>query len=62
CDGCVFAEGPLAPICTEVVDHSTSNGGNVTLQALSIQKGFWRATTSSKEVLACYNTDACRGG
>ncbi|CAM9152222.1 unnamed protein product [Ectocarpus fasciculatus] len=62
CDGCVFAEGPLAPICTEVMDHSTSDGGNVTLQTLSIDRGFWRANTSSTEVLACYHADACLGG
>ncbi|CAM9133326.1 unnamed protein product [Ectocarpus sp. 8 AP-2014] len=62
CDGCVFAEGSLAPICTEVMDHSTSDGGNVTLQTLSIDRGFWRASASSTEVLACYHADACLGG
>ncbi|CAN0574824.1 unnamed protein product, partial [Laminaria digitata] len=44
------------------MDHSTSDGGNITLQALSIDRGFWRATASSTEVLACYHIDACVGG
>ena len=44
------------------MDHATSSGGNVTLQTLSIERGYWRATASSTEVLACYNADACLGG
>lgn len=62
CDGCVFVDGLLAPVCTDVMDHSTSKGGNITLQSLSIEKGYWRPTASSIEVLACYNADACLGG
>ena len=62
CERCDFVEGLQAPICTDVMDHSTSNGGNVTLRTLSIQRGFWRATASSTAVLACYNADACLGG
>ncbi|CAM9651378.1 unnamed protein product [Ectocarpus fasciculatus] len=62
CGGCVLNEGILVPTCTEVMAHATSDGGNITLEALSIDSGYWRATESSEEVLACYNADACLGG
>ena len=42
--------------------HATSDGGPVTLERVSIDKGYWRATNSSREVLACFNADACLGG
>lgn len=62
CDECSFEEPDLAPICEDVVDHSISSGGTVTLEALLIQPGYWRATASSTVVLACYNAEACLGG
>lgn len=62
CDGCVFAEPLLAPICTEVIAHSTSSGDKTTLETLSIERGHWRATSSSETVLACYHAEACLGG
>ncbi|CAN0498209.1 unnamed protein product, partial [Laminaria digitata] len=33
-----------------------------TLETVSIKRGFWRATSTSKEVLACYRDDVCLGG
>lgn len=60
CDECV--EPPLFPTCTDVIPHTASDGGPVTLEMLSIDKGYWRATSSSRQVLACYNADACVGG
>eukprot|EP00752_Nemacystus_decipiens_P007555 g6749.t1 len=62
CDGCVFTEPLLAPICSDVIAHSTSSGGKTTLEELSIERGYWRATNSSETILACYNADACLGG
>ncbi|CAM9655567.1 unnamed protein product [Ectocarpus fasciculatus] len=62
CDGCSFDEPPVVPTCSDVMDHGASTGGNVTLETLSIDRGYWRATSSSKEILACYNADACLGG
>lgn len=32
------------------------------LETLAVDKGYWRATKTSKEILACYNEDACLGG
>lgn len=62
CDGCVFTKPLLAPICTEVMTHSTSSGGRTTLETLSIERGYWRASNSSETILACYHADACLGG
>ncbi|CAN0170750.1 unnamed protein product, partial [Ectocarpus sp. 4 AP-2014] len=60
CDGC--AQPPMVPLCSDVIPHSMSDGGVVTLETLSIDPGYWRAISSSTEVLACYNSDACVGG
>lgn len=62
CDGCSFEETPLVPMCTAVMEHAFSDGGTGTLETLSIERGYWRATPSSQDVLACYNADACLGG
>ncbi|CAN0155578.1 unnamed protein product [Ectocarpus sp. 4 AP-2014] len=62
CDGCFFEEPDLVPICTGAMAHSNSSGGTVTLEALSIQPGYWRATPSSTDIVACYHADACLGG
>eukprot|EP00752_Nemacystus_decipiens_P013054 g11547.t1 len=62
CDGCVFAEPLFAPICTEVISHTTSAEGKTTLEELSVEPGYWRATNSSETVLACHHADACLGG
>lgn len=50
------------PVCSTELDHSTSRGGNVTLEQLQFDPGYWRATSVSEVVLACYNEDACLGG
>ena len=62
CTNCVFSEGTVEPVCFIVLDHSKSIGGQTTLEDISIEDGFWRATTTSKEILQCHNEDACLGG
>lgn len=62
CQNCSFNERHLVPSCKDVIDHATSLGGLVTLAMLTIDPGYWRATTSSPHALACYNADACLGG
>lgn len=62
CDGCSFEEPPSVPMCTAAMEHAFSAGGTDTLEVLSIERGYWRATPSSDDVLACYNVDACLGG
>lgn len=62
CDECIFDQPNQVPVCEGVMDHSNSSGGNVTLETISIQPGYWRATVSSTDILECYNGDACLGG
>lgn len=49
-------------MCFDELDHSSSVGGNTTIELLSIDQGFWRATNTSPDIFACYNTEACGGG
>lgn len=60
CSGCTV-EGE-EPICLEELGHSTSAGGNTSLESLLIERGYWRATNTSMDILACYNAEACLGG
>ena len=63
CDTCTMELPKQIPTCLEAIEHSSSPGGNlVTLETLSIEAGYWRATNHSTAVLPCYNTDACVGG
>lgn len=62
CQGCTFDESLVVPICTQDIPHSTSSGGRTTLENVSISPGFWRATSTSTNVLACYKDEPCLGG
>lgn len=67
CDGCDTSCQDCTtsleiPQCSQVMEHVSSPGGNTTLEALLIERGYWRATNRSREILACYNADVCRGG
>ena len=62
CDGCHFDEALAVPICTQVMEHATSSGGATTLPTVSIDRGFWRATSTNRDVRPCYRADACLGG
>ncbi len=52
----------MVPMCSDVLEHTNSSGGSVTLEELWIEPGFWRATQTSTDILACYHADACLGG
>ena len=60
CEGCKVLTNE--PMCLEEVEHSTAEGGKLTVEFLVIDPGYWRATTKSLEILECYNTEACLGG
>lgn len=62
CSGCEVVNETTLPVCTPVLDHTTSAGGRVDLQNLVLDEGFWRVTPESREVLPCYNEEACLGG
>ena len=60
CTDCFLEE--QVPTCMDILEHSESDGGDTTLENISIDAGFWRATSTSREVLSCHNEDACVGG
>ena len=60
CVNCIVEEH--VPICTDTLEHSESYGGNTSLENIYINEGFWRASSSSRNVLQCHNEDACVGG
>lgn len=66
CLGCSFNGEKGSPICTSLLDagieHATSQGGTTTLEGLRIQRGYWRAINTSRNILKCFNTKACTGG
>lgn len=69
CDGCPAADDGitmgvenLVPTCTETLENTRSDGANTSIEDIRIDPGYWRATTTTKTILACYNADACLGG
>ena len=60
CEQCYF-EGK-EPMCVDEIEHSSSPGGNITVELLLIERGYWRASKTSTNILACYNPNACQGG
>lgn len=62
CDTCKVEDKNLVPICTVQPEHTQSEGGDTTIETLNLDRGYWRATNKSDNILACYNEEACRGG
>ena len=62
CDNCTVVGNNLAPTCSKALEHTSANERGNTLESLSIDSGYWRATVKSSTILACYNKDACLGG
>ncbi|CAN0445647.1 unnamed protein product, partial [Ascophyllum nodosum] len=66
CLGCSFGNAQGNPRCTFLseagMEHVTSKGGNTTVEELQIHKGYWRATSTSRDIYNCFNTKACTGG
>lgn len=66
CSGCSFGDEKGIPTCISLtqagVEHASSIGGTTTVEQLTIDKGYWRATNTSTNVKECFNTEACTGG
>ncbi|CAN0506184.1 unnamed protein product, partial [Ectocarpus sp. 12 AP-2014] len=62
CSGCTITSGDVVPTCETPLEYTTAEEPGVTLETLNIDGGYWRTTTESDSILACYNTDACNGG
>eukprot|EP00903_Cladosiphon_okamuranus_P014374 g13345.t1 len=61
CSGCNMTS-TLTPECDAPLAHTSADKGGLTLETLSIEEGYWRATNESDSILACYNPEACSGG
>lgn len=62
CSDCDVADSTDVPTCTNVLDNTQSAGNTIVLETILIDSGYWRATPSSRDILACHNPDACLGG
>ena len=62
CADCDVDDGTDVPTCTNVLDNTKSAGNSIVLETLVVDSGYWRATPSSRDILACHNPDACLGG
>ena len=62
CRNCIVGHGNLDATCSIALEHTTATGPVSTLETLSVDKGYWRATNTSSDILACFNKAACLGG
>lgn len=53
----------VVPTCEVVLKHTTAaEEPGLTLKTVNIEAGYWRTTTESGDILACYNPDSCMAG
>ncbi|CAN0382790.1 unnamed protein product [Ectocarpus sp. 12 AP-2014] len=62
CSNCAIFDSTVTPTCEVPLEHTSADEDGLTLETLKIDQGYWRATTESVIILACYNADACAGG
>lgn len=62
CSDCNITRGSVSPSCEAPLGHTAADEDGVTLETLSIDEGYWRATNQSDKTLTCHNADACTGG
>lgn len=44
------------------MEHTTSTAVNGTLETLELAPGYWRSSSTSRDIKECYETDSCAGG
>lgn len=59
---CSVHEPSMEPVCSVALEHTSAKQRGTTLQTLDIDEGYWRASDTSRNIFACYNAVACRGG
>ncbi|CAM9706213.1 unnamed protein product [Ascophyllum nodosum] len=62
CENCTLRNKDKVRVCEPVLMHTTSPSADGTLESLEVQRGFWRSSSTSKDVRECYQMDACIGG
>lgn len=60
CFGCTLGSN-VTSTCDAPLEHTSADEDGVTLETLNITKGYWRVSSESDNILACYNADACVG-
>lgn len=62
CTNCSVLGDVRTPACAVTLDHTSSLERTGTLETLDLDSGYWRSTDTSKNILSCFNEDACEGG
>lgn len=60
CDKCELPGN--VPICSPAPDHTSSDGGDATVETLLLSDGYWRPSPTSMDIRECFNEAACLGG
>lgn len=62
CNGCNIENNTPVLRCTTMIDHAKSGTVTTTIEGVIVEPGYWRASSQSRNVLACFNANACLGG
>ena len=62
CTYCSVVGDYRVPMCMTTLEHTTSRALSGTLETLSLERGYWRVSDTSKIILKCYREAACAGG
>ena len=62
CSTCAIQDPDRAQLCEPVLEFTTSRTADGTLESLDVEPGYWRSSSTSKEIRECYHGPACVGG
>ena len=60
--GASFATDTTIPVCVELPEGAFAESSGTNLATLSLEEGYYRTSAKSREVLECYQAEACVGG
>lgn len=58
----VDIDNATEPVCTELPQGVQPSSSSVTLAEFNLMAGYYRVSNDSRNVLECYQADACEGG
>lgn len=50
------------PVCAELPSGATDSSKGTTVENLNLEKGYYRTSNQSHDILKCYQEKACHGG
>lgn len=62
CEECAVTNADTVQKCETLLAHVSSPNSDGTLESLNLARGYWRSSSTSKDILECYEEDACVGG